>query len=59
MKFYFTHDWKQQIFGLRNFEITPSFMIALFDDYTFESFRISWLGFMIGIYVYEPFLKKK
>lgn len=50
MKFYFTHDWKKKSLGVRNFDIIPSFLICLWDNYTFESFRISWLGFMLGIY---------
>ena len=49
IKTYFSNDWKKQT-RLRNFELTPAITLNFYNNYKFESIRISWLGFLFKIY---------
>ncbi len=50
MKIYTGSEYKKGVGTLRSIDITPSLNLNLYDDYSFESVRLSWLGFTIGVY---------
>jgi hypothetical protein len=49
MKLYLFNDYKKHtVFG-RSIEIIPSLSMHFYENWRFESVRLSWLGFTIGI----------
>jgi len=50
MKTYFSNNWKNQQIWVRCFELIPSISIHLYQNWSFESIRISWLGLDFGLY---------
>lgn len=50
MKVHLNNDWKKTVVLMRCFEIIPSLSINFYENYRFESVRMSWLGFDIGFY---------
>lgn len=50
MKVSLFNDWKKEVLNLRGIELLPHLSISFYRTWKFESIRIAWLGFTIGIY---------